>query len=274
MHLTILHSRKNMQRGALLTYFCRFCCYIFPEVDVDAVLMLQVPNQTLQNVTMHGHFNHSGLHMETHLNFTLLGCCTRPQRNCTHPDKAKTPPTPSPASHQTLTGKTNSSSPLCQSNRNECIFHYSGSNVLNTYTKGETCNIRLFFYICSLIAMYGLKNKNEMTKKEIKMFFGDLSPVKPFLEHPEQILLLAHGTKGTVPRTLKLPSHRSGHNKCMPSETGRLVLGIFPLKVLSELQKIQCWAEIADCGSRQDPRHSIPIQPSLFSLPRSLHPSP
>ncbi|KAL6467165.1 hypothetical protein MHYP_G00249690 [Metynnis hypsauchen] len=110
--------------------------------ELDMVLMLQVTNQTLQNVTMHGHFNQSGLHIDTCLNFTLLDCCAQPQRDCAYPNKVKA----SPTSHKPVTpnglstvpssGETNSISNLnCQSNRSQCLFHYVGRNVIKTSAK-------------------------------------------------------------------------------------------------------------------------------------------
>ncbi|KAL7841196.1 hypothetical protein SRHO_G00248870 [Serrasalmus rhombeus] len=110
--------------------------------ELDVVLMLQVTNQTLQNVTMHGHFNQSGLHIDTCLNFTLLDCCAHPQRDCAYPNKVKT----SPTSHKPVTpnglstvpssGETDSiSNPKCQSNRSQCLFRYVGHNVIKTSTK-------------------------------------------------------------------------------------------------------------------------------------------
>ncbi|XP_036438773.1 uncharacterized protein si:dkey-192k22.2 [Colossoma macropomum] len=110
--------------------------------DLDTVLMLQVTNQTLQNVTMHGHFNQSGLHIDTSLNFTLLGCCAQPQRDCAYPNKVKA----SPTSHKPVTrpglstvpssGETDSTSNLkCQSNRSQCFFRYVGGNAIKASTK-------------------------------------------------------------------------------------------------------------------------------------------
>ncbi|KAG9259741.1 hypothetical protein AMEX_G27275 [Astyanax mexicanus] len=115
------------------------------ELDVDVVLGIRMIDHPLLNVTIHSHLNHSGLHIETHLNFTLVGCCARPRRACTHPDKV-TPPL-SPPSHTPVTSaelttkqspaKTLDSTvhPLCTSNRSHCLFYYEGSNILDTQTK-------------------------------------------------------------------------------------------------------------------------------------------
>ncbi|XP_072526190.1 uncharacterized protein [Salminus brasiliensis] len=111
------------------------------EVDVEMALELLVTDHTLLNVTVHGHFNHSALHIHKHLNFTLIGCCTRPRGNCTYPNKATSPP--GPPSHKPVTELTTKQShgdsiisPLCPSNRSHCLFRYGGSNILKTQTTG------------------------------------------------------------------------------------------------------------------------------------------
>ncbi|XP_060772680.1 uncharacterized protein si:dkey-192k22.2 isoform X2 [Neoarius graeffei] len=114
------------------------------EIDMEVSVRLQVAAPPLlQNVTVSGHFNYSGLHIETQDNITLFGCCI--QKDSTQQNKDKTPQ--SSSSTQTSVsdqpnisepgifsagsldatsseGKKSSSHHIHQSNRSHCLFHF------------------------------------------------------------------------------------------------------------------------------------------------------
>ncbi|MCJ8749275.1 hypothetical protein PDJAM_G00174430 [Pangasius djambal] len=113
------------------------------EMDMEVIVTLQITAPPLlQNVTLNGHFNRSGLHIETQHNITLFGCCI--QNDSTQQNKDKTPQSSSSnkdsVSHKPNTsepgifsagspdvtsseGKNSSANHTHQSNRSHCLFH-------------------------------------------------------------------------------------------------------------------------------------------------------
>ncbi|KAB5518579.1 hypothetical protein PHYPO_G00167650 [Pangasianodon hypophthalmus] len=113
------------------------------EVDMEVIVTLQITAPPLlQNVTLNGHFNRSGLHIEKQHNITLFSCCI--QNVSAQQNKDKTPQSSSSnqnsVSHKPNTsepgifsagspdvtsseGKNASSNHTPQSNRSHCLFH-------------------------------------------------------------------------------------------------------------------------------------------------------
>ncbi|MCI4395081.1 hypothetical protein PGIGA_G00176220 [Pangasianodon gigas] len=113
------------------------------EVDMEVIVTLQITAPPrLQNVTLNGHFNRSGLHIEKQHNITLFSCCI--QNNSTQQNKDKTPQSSS-SNQNSVSRKPNTSEPgifsagspdvtssegknfssnhTHQSNRSHCLFH-------------------------------------------------------------------------------------------------------------------------------------------------------
>ncbi|XP_060772681.1 uncharacterized protein si:dkey-192k22.2 isoform X3 [Neoarius graeffei] len=127
------------------------------EIDMEVSVRLQVAAPPLlQNVTVSGHFNYSGLHIETQDNITLFGCCI--QKDSTQQNKDKTPQ--SSSSTQTSVsdqpnisepgifsagsldatsseGKKSSSHHIHQSNRSHCLFHFKDIQRTSSKTDKE-----------------------------------------------------------------------------------------------------------------------------------------
>lgn len=116
------------------------CLDFSPEVAMEVIVILQITAPPLlQNVSVNGHLNHSGLHIETQHDITLVGRCI--QNDSTWQTKIKVPQSSSSkqssVSHETNTSEpgvfsagspsetTNSSSNYThQSNRTRCLFHF------------------------------------------------------------------------------------------------------------------------------------------------------
>lgn len=128
--------------------------FLFPEMHTEVIVSLQITAPSLQqNVTLNGHFNRSGLHIETQNNITLFGCCI--QNDSTQPNKDQTPQSSSSKrnseSHELNTsepgifsggspdvasseGINSSSDHMPQSNRSRCLFHFKDIQRMSSKT--------------------------------------------------------------------------------------------------------------------------------------------
>lgn len=108
-------------------------------MDVEVIVTLQI-TAFLQNVTVNGRFNHSGLHIETQRNITLFGCCIQNDSTQQHKDKTAQS---SSSKQNSVSRKPNTSEPgifsagspdvapsegknsnyMYQSNTSHCLFH-------------------------------------------------------------------------------------------------------------------------------------------------------
>ncbi|XP_062865249.1 uncharacterized protein si:dkey-192k22.2 [Trichomycterus rosablanca] len=105
------------------------------EIDVEVVLMLQTMDLAYQNFTVSGHFNHTGLHIETQHNITLLNCCGQFQPNSQQLNKVRTPSglsssgsVPLKASGSDSDGSSTESTHMKLSERKDSAFNPRQSN--------------------------------------------------------------------------------------------------------------------------------------------------
>lgn len=103
--------------------------FLFPDAATEVIVTLQIRASTLlQNVTVNGHLNQSGIHFETQHDVTLVGCCI--QNNSTWQTKTKTPKSRSSRQNSepgifsvgSPSEGTNSSSN--HTHRTRCLFHF------------------------------------------------------------------------------------------------------------------------------------------------------
>lgn len=154
--------------------------------DMEVIVTLQITApHLLQNVTVNGHCNHSGLHIETQRNITLLGCCF--QNDGAHRKKDKTPRSSSSkqnsvphkanasepgifsAGSPDLTssgGKNSSPNPTQHSNRSRCLFHFKDIERMSSKTarRWSVCTIVWLVLVLMVVILVLLGVRDQVFK--------------------------------------------------------------------------------------------------------------
>lgn len=139
---------------------------VFLDKDMEVIVTLQITAPSLlENVTVNGHFNHSGLHIRTQHNITLLGCCVQNNNTRRNEDKPQhsssskqnsvshKPDTSEPGIFSVVShgvafseGKKNSSSNHThQSNRSHCLFYFQDIRQMSSKTGKRSLNTSAHF---------------------------------------------------------------------------------------------------------------------------------
>lgn len=139
-----------------------WCVFFFLDKDMEVIVTLQITaHPLLENVTVNGHFNHSGLHIRTQHNITLLGCCVQNNNSRRHKDK---PPHSSSSKPNAVSHKPDTSEPGVfsvvshgvafsegknssshQSNRSHCLFYFQDIRRMSSKTGKRSLNTSAHF---------------------------------------------------------------------------------------------------------------------------------
>lgn len=130
---------------------CVSVFFVFSEMGMAVIVTLQITAPPLlQNITLNGHFNHSGLHIEIQHNITQFVCCA--QNGSTQHNRDETPLSSS-SKHNSVSHKPNTTeagvflagssdvtssegknSGSNQNRRSLCLFHVENIRLMASKT--------------------------------------------------------------------------------------------------------------------------------------------